>query len=115
MYEVDAGPKRTAVLSSLAPASSLRILAQLAERGGWLLHDLHDEADPALLAHAVEDGITSSSPGFSKEFARSLLPRSASKPVEVDASWWDPRRWVVQFSHVLKHGEHNTISEVSRS
>ena len=67
--EVEAGPKRTAVLSSPAPASSLRILAQLAERGGWLLPDLHDEADPDLLAHAVEDGLTSSSPGFSKEFA----------------------------------------------
>ena len=66
VYEVDAGPKRTAVLSSPAPASSLRILAQLAERGGWLLHDLHDEADPALLAHAVEDGLTASSPRFSK-------------------------------------------------
>ena len=33
-YEVDAGPRRTAVLSSPAPASTLRILAQLAERGG---------------------------------------------------------------------------------
>ena len=100
MYEVDAGPKRTAVLSSPAPASSLRILAQLAERRGWLLHDLHDEADPALLAHAVEDGLTASLPGFSKEFARSFLSRSASKPVEIDASWWDSCRWIVQFSHV---------------
>ena len=87
VYEVDAGPKRTAVLSSPAPASSLRILAPLAERGGWLLHDLHDEAEPDLLAHTVEDGLASSSPGFSANFARSLIPRTASKPVEVDASW----------------------------
>ena len=83
---MDAGPKRTAVLSSPAPASTLRILAQLAERGGWLLRDLHADADPDLLAHAIEDGLTSSSPGFSKDFARSLLPRSDSKPVEVDSA-----------------------------
>ena len=76
------------------------------------MHDLRADADPDLLAHAVEEGLSEASPGFSKEFARSLLPRSASKPVEVDAAWWNPRRWVVQFSHVLKHGEHNTISEV---
>ena len=111
-YEVDAGPKRTSVLTSPAPASTLRVLAQLAERGGWLLNDLHADADPDLLAHAIEDGPSASSPGFSKDFARTLLPRSASKPVEVDPSWWNPRRWVTQFSHVLKHGEHNTISEV---
>ena len=85
-YEVDAGSMRTAVLSSPAPASTLRILAQLAVRGGWLLHDLHAAADPDLLAHAIEDGLTSSSPGFSKDFARSLLPRSDSKPVEVDSA-----------------------------
>ena len=110
-YEVDAGPKMTSVLSSPAPASTMRILAQLAERGGWLLHDLCSDADPDLLAHAVEDELTSSE-GFSKDFARFLLPRSASKPVEVDSSWWNPRRWVVQFSHKLRHNEHNTISEV---
>ena len=100
---------------SCGPASDVSctaFLAQLAERGGWLLHDLHADADPDLLAHAIEDGLSSSSPGFSKEFARSLLPRSASKPVGVDSAWWNPRRWVTQFSHVLKHGEHNTISEV---
>ena len=111
-YEVDAGPKITSVLSSPAPASTMRILAQLAERGGWLLHDLNSDADPDLLAHAVEDELSASSPGFSKDFARTLLPRSASKPVEVDPSWWNPRRWVTQFSHKLKHNEHNTISEV---
>ena len=45
-YEVDAGPKFTSVLTSPAPASTLRVLAQLAERGGWLLHDLHADAAP---------------------------------------------------------------------
>ena len=72
-YEVDAGPKRTSVLTSPAPASTLRVLAQLAERGGWLLNDLHADADPDLLAHAIEDGLSSASPGFSKEFARFYL------------------------------------------
>ena len=66
-YEVDAGPKITSVLSSPAPASTLRVLAQLAERGGWLLHDLNCDADPDLLAHAVEDELASSE-GFFERF-----------------------------------------------
>ena len=56
-YEVDAGPQRIAVLITRAPASSLRFLAQLAERRGWLLHDLHDAAEPSLSARAVEDSL----------------------------------------------------------
>ena len=73
-YEVDAGPKITSVLPSPAPASTLRVLAQLAERGGWLLHDLNSKADPDLLAHAVEDDL-SASVRLCRQFVTFLLHR----------------------------------------
>ena len=109
-YEVDAGPKRTAVLSTPAEPEVLRVLGRLAERGGWLLRD--DVDAPSLLSEDVEDRLASAAVGCSRDFARSLLPRSAGKPQEVDSSWFSADRWQVQFVHVLRLCEHNTISEV---
>ena len=109
-YEVDAGPKRTAVLTTSAEPKVLRILGRLAERGGWLLRD--DPVAPGPLDEAIEERLTSSAVGGSRDFARSLLPRSASAPQEVDDSWFSPDRWQVQFVHRLRRSEHNTISEV---
>ena len=124
-YEVAAGPERTAVLTTPADHTSLRLLAQLAERGGWLLNDV-PEAE-TLLASATEDRLGSAS-GASAPFARSFLPRDARaakdafakslaprvahKPREADSSWFPASRWTTVFVHKLRFREHNTISEV---
>ena len=52
--EVDAGPERTAILSTEADSATLRSFAQLAE---WLLHEGVGDCSP--LAVAVEDRLAS--------------------------------------------------------
>ena len=110
VYEVDAGPQKTAVISTESDKRTLRLLAAFAERGGWLLRD--EETSLGGASDTVEERLASSAGGCSAQFLRNLLPRSAEKPQEVDSSWFSPSRWTVLFSVPLSRKEHNTISEV---
>ena len=92
VYEVDAGPGRAAILRTLSDVPTLRCMAGLAERGGWLLRDVGDDR----LASSVEN------------LLRAQMP---SPPVEVEEQWADPSRWTVVFVHRLQQSEHNTVTE----
>ena len=92
VYEVDAGPGRTAILQTLSDVPTLRCMAGLAERGGWLLRDVGDDR----LASSVES------------LLRAQMP---SPPIEVEEQWADPSRWKVVFVHRLQQAEHNTVTE----
>ena len=72
--------------------------------GGW---SIHHESTTSAVADALERMLV----GFCEESGRFRFLRP-TKPVEVSAEWYAPKRWTWRFDAPIDSDTHNTISEV---
>ena len=103
IYVVDAGPQWNAILDSPASKEEQRVLARLAERGGWLLHET---AELDALGEPIERGLQ---PFLTAEKLFDEI--ATAPPQEVPEKYFDPSRWSIKFWAWNKDGAHNTVRE----